>query len=66
MSSSSSGKCPLCFKIVLVRNFKRHCNNCHNSVDSKEKYDKLLLKLKKTINSQCQQSLTLGDIIYLK
>jgi len=51
MSSSSAGKCPLCFTTILVKNFKRHCDARHNSVDTKEKYEKLLKKLKEIINN---------------
>ena len=49
MSSNSLGKCPLCLNVMLVKNFKRHCKNCHNSVDSQEKYEKLLLKFKENL-----------------
>lgn len=51
MSSSSVGKCLLCFITILVKNFKRHCDARHNSVDIKEKYEKLLKKFKQIINN---------------
>jgi hypothetical protein len=42
---------------MLVKNFKRHCKNCHNSVDSQEKYEKLLLKFKENPDSHCERDL---------
>ncbi|CAF2482258.1 unnamed protein product [Rotaria sp. Silwood2] len=57
MSTTTLGKCPLCLK-VLVKNFKRHCEHCHDSVNTKEKYEKLLLKMKQTINSEHQHTPT--------
>ncbi|CAF3386561.1 unnamed protein product, partial [Rotaria sp. Silwood2] len=35
-------------------NLKRPCDLCHDSINTKEKYEKLLLKMKQTINSQHQ------------
>ncbi|CAF4027517.1 unnamed protein product [Adineta steineri] len=58
MSSSSPGKCPLCFKIIITKNFKRHCTSCHSSVNTKEKFDKLFLKFKESINSHSIQPST--------
>ncbi len=66
MPSNSPGKCPLCLKVVLVKNFKRHCKNCHNSIDNQEKYEKLLLKFKENMDSHCERPLTKSSIIYLK
>jgi hypothetical protein len=63
MSSSSPGECPLCYKTILVKNFKRHCKACHNSVDNEEKFEKLLSKFKRNINSECQQTSAAGNII---
>ena len=63
MSSTTSGKCPLCLKVLLVKNFKRHCEHCHDSVDTKEKYEKLLLKMKQTIKSEHQHILASSSII---
>ncbi|CAF1161390.1 unnamed protein product, partial [Rotaria magnacalcarata] len=57
-SSSSARKCPLCFKSILVKNFKRHCNNTHNTIDNKEKYKKLFFKFKGDISKQVRQSPT--------
>ncbi|CAF4186840.1 unnamed protein product, partial [Rotaria sordida] len=56
--SSAFGKCPLYLKVLLVKNFKRHCEHCHDSVNTKEKYGKLLLKMEQTINSQHQHTPT--------
>ncbi|CAF1621052.1 unnamed protein product [Didymodactylos carnosus] len=49
MSSNVSGKCPLCLKPVLVRNFKRHCNSFHTSIDTDQKFQKQICKLKENI-----------------
>ncbi|CAM4949812.1 unnamed protein product [Rotaria socialis] len=57
-SSSSARKCPLCFKSILVKNFKRHCNNTHNTIDNEEKYKKLFFKFKGDISKQVRQSPT--------
>ncbi|CAF4773638.1 unnamed protein product, partial [Rotaria socialis] len=56
--SSSARKCPLCFKSILVKNFKRHCNNTHNTIDNEEKYKKLFFKFKGDISKQVRQSPT--------
>ena len=66
MPNNSPGKCPLCFKTIVVKNFKRHCKSCHSSVNTQEKLDKLFLKFKEGIDSNSKQSLSSGDIIYLK
>ena len=57
MPSISVGNCPLCFKTVSYKNFSRHCQINHNSVDTKEKYKKLFLKFKKSIDTQGKQRL---------
>ncbi|CAF4708396.1 unnamed protein product, partial [Rotaria sp. Silwood2] len=62
-TSLSLGKCPLCLKSLRVKNFKRHCDLCHDSINTKEKYEKLLLKMKQTINSQHQDIPTSGSIV---
>lgn len=56
MSSTNLGKCPLCFKVLLLKNFKRHCEHCHDSVNTKEKYEKLFFKMKQSINSEHQHT----------
>ena len=68
MSSNSLGKYPLCLNVMLVKHFKRHCKNCHNSVDSQEKYEKLLLKFKENLDSHCERALGKSSITitYLK
>ena len=47
MSSDSMSKCSLCFRQILVKNFKRHCERQHNTIDTEEKYKKQLVKLEK-------------------
>lgn len=68
MSSNSLSKCPLCLKTVLVKNFKRHCKNCHDSVDSEEKYEKLFFKLKENLDTYGKQASTKNsmNMTYLK
>lgn len=65
-SSSGSGKCPLCLKVMLIKNFKRHCDNCHDSVNTKEKYEKLLLKMKETVRVGCPNSITFFEFFQYK
>ncbi|CAF1623577.1 unnamed protein product, partial [Didymodactylos carnosus] len=49
MSSNLPGKCPLCLKPVLIRSFKRHCNSFHTSIDTDQKLQKQICKLKENI-----------------
>ena len=50
------GECSLCFRQILVKNLKRHCERQHNTIDTEEKYKKRLVKLKKSITNKNHSS----------
>ena len=63
MSSDSMGKCSLCFRQILVKNFKRHCERQYNTIDTEEKYKKQLVKLKKSITNNNHSSPSKSKIV---